>query len=96
MKVKVQLLVVRIDGSPYHAFAVGDPSDYVHLSIPSEYFTDEDLDSYFKHYPEDTKAEKIEKVRKRGMFSDEQEAKDFDCNLSRVSISIEEKEIEVL
>lgn len=96
MKVEVELLVVRVDKSPYYVTAVQDMYDHVQISIPSEYFTDEDLNLYCSCYSLDCRTNRIEEIRNSGLLRDEQEAKDLCCNLSRVSIGIEKKEIEVL
>lgn len=96
MKVTIELLVVRVDKIPYYVTAIRDVYDNVQISIPAEYFTLDDLNLYFSFCSEDTRLKRIEEARNRGRLLDEQEAKDFRSNFSRVSISIETKEVEVL
>lgn len=96
MKVTVELFVIRIDGNPYWATPIQDLYDNVQISIPSEYFSDEDLNQYFSHFSLEHRINCIEAVRSLGRLVDEQEAKDFGCKLSRVSIAIETREIEIV
>ena len=96
MKVNVELLVVRVDKIPYYATPVQDIYDRVQINIPSEYFTDEDLNLYLSCYSLEHRINRMEEVRNLGMLRDEQEAKDLGCNLSRVSIRIETRELEIV
>ena len=96
MKTKVKFFVIRLDGEVYRAEAISDAYSVVMVDIPLEYVSNEDLNQYFSDFSDLVRAKKIEECFNDQTLFDEQEAKDLRCKLSRISMDIEEKEIEIV
>ena len=96
MKTKVEFFVIRLDGEVYRAEAISDVYSAVTIDIPLEYLSAEDLNQYFSDFSDSVRAKKIEECFNDQTLFDEQEAKDLRCKLSRISMDIEEKEIEII
>lgn len=95
MKVKTKFLVIRYKDEIIDVKHIQDSYEYVVIAIPSDYLTDEDIIDYYKEISTEKEflAQKIREVRENGELVDEQEAKDFVQEFSKVSIRIEEKNI---
>lgn len=98
MKVTVMALVVRnkADHSIIDVYPVGDIYDYVSMEYNSKHVTPEEIRTHVeswmgKDHPMAIRAE--ESIRQTGIWTDQQEAKDF-SSVGNMIIDIEEKEVD--
>lgn len=95
MLVNVKLLVTRLDNKVVNVIPVQDAYTMVTIELDSQYLTDEDIKTYYKHLPSIAQDVKTRMARANGYLDDEQEAKDLPITLSRYKITLEEQQIEV-
>ena len=94
MKFDIMFLVTRLNGKITDVAPINDMYTECQITLRSECLTDEDILKFYSHMSKDYQTSRLIDVRTFGKLSDEGEAKDLTCKLSKYSIGIEHKEID--